>query len=196
MRKCPTFLSKLPRVGLLLVLFCLAFAPRGAAATAPEAQGPDSGRENRLHVQADKLVSLRESNYIHFSGDVDVETDDTRIRSAELKVYFSRLPSGGAGMSGEDVEKIVASGNVRIDMDNRTATCEQAVYRTDTQILVLTGGLVKIKSEGNRISGGRITFHRRTGEIIVDGADGQRVNAIIQQSEQGLLKPKTESGSP
>jgi lipopolysaccharide transport protein LptA len=87
-------------------------------------------------------------------------------------------------MTSEDIEKVVASGQVRIAMENRIAHCEQAVYRPDSQTLVLTGKSVEIQSENNVVTGSRITFNQKTGEIIVDGAPEQRVNAVIHQVEK------------
>jgi lipopolysaccharide export system protein LptA len=163
-----------------------------ACQEAPAASQPSEAAGDVLHVQSDKLVSLRESNYIHFIGNVRVSVDTTRIRSGELKVYYNRRGADNQAVSGESIEKIVAQEDVRIDMENRTATCQKAVYRPRDQILVLTGGLVRIKSEGNLISGSRIRFNRQTGEIIVDGDPEQRVNAIIRQGDDGLLQQPSE----
>lgn len=157
---------------------------------APEAEGKN------VHVQADKLVSGQEANYIHFMGNVTVTLENTRIWSRELKVYYNQLSGGDANVSQENIKKIVAIGDVRIDTENRTATCDKAVYRTATEILVLTGDSVKIKSETNSITGNKITFNQKTGEITVDGDPAQRVNAIIEQGKEEMLTPQTENQSP
>ena len=191
------FSQRINRVCAALLLLpvlgaCTLFALSAANASEASVSAP----ENELRVQADKLVSMRDANYIQFIGNVDVSVAETRIQSEKLKVYFHQMPSGKQEVSGSNVQKIVATGNVRIEMENRTATCQQAVYRTRTQILVLTGGAVKIKSEGNLISGSKITFHRKSGEIIVDGDPEQRVNAIIQQGGDALLTPQTTEETP
>ena len=172
-------------------------APRMPAAYAQaENQAAAGAGGNNIHVQADKLVSGQEADYIHFMGSVNVTLENTRIRSRELKLYYNQLDRGAAHLSQENRKKNVAIGDVRIDTETRTATCDQAVYRTATQILVLTGDSVKIKSETNSITGNKITFNRKTGEIVVDGDPAQRVNAVIQQGKEEMLAPETESQAP
>ncbi|MFP4225335.1 MAG: lipopolysaccharide transport periplasmic protein LptA [Desulfobacterales bacterium] len=139
---------------------------------------------NKLHIRADKLVSLQESNYIQFTGNVEVDMPDATITSNKLRIFYEKGASGESAMAAENVEKVVAIEDVRINMDNRTAHCEKAVYHPEKQELVLTGKTVEIKSENNVVSGSKITFNQKTGEIIVDGAPEQRVNAIIHQIEK------------
>lgn len=144
----------------------------------------DPGTEsNRIQIRADKLVSQRDSNYIHFMGDVQVDMDQTKINSSDLKVFYEQMPSAGSSVTGSNINKIVASGNVTIDFDNRNAKCDQAVYQTETQTLTLTGEKVAVMSESNSITGDKITFNQKTGQITVDGTPEQRVNAIIHRVE-------------
>ncbi|MFO7837955.1 MAG: LptA/OstA family protein [Desulfosalsimonadaceae bacterium] len=177
--------------GLLILWPCI-FYLQPAACAEPAAGQNSASQADKVHVRADKLVSLRESNYIHFIGNVDLEIENTRIQSDDLKAYYKQMPKEGRDMGGKNIEKIVATGNVRIDMEKRRATCEKAVYRTKTQRLVLTGESVKIKSEGNLISGGKVTFNRKTGEITVDGDTEQRVNAVIDQGGNDLMSPQPQ----
>lgn len=174
--------------GLLVMWPCIACLQPAARAEPGVSKNAD-----KVHVRADKLVSLREANYIHFIGNVDLEIENTRIQSADLKAYYKQMPKQGRDMGGQNIEKIVATGNVRIAMGKRRATCEKAVYRTKTQRLVLTGESVKIKSEGNLITGRKVTFDQKTGEITVDGDTEQRVNAIIEQGGEDLMSPQPQN---
>ena len=186
---------------LLGLLAGLLWAPFAALRTpaaygqAEEQAAAETGGKN-VHVQADKLVSGQEADYIHFMGNVTVTLENTRIWSRELKVYYDPQSGGDANVSRENIKKIVATGDVRIDTENRTATCDKAEYRAATEILVLTGESVKIKSESNSITGNKITFNRKTGEIVVDGDPAQRVNAVIEQGKEEMMAPETESQAP
>mgnify|MGYP006289208889 CR=1 FL=1 len=154
----------------------------GFAEASPENE--TAAGSNKLHIRADKLVSRQESNYIQFMGNVEVDVANANIKSSELRVFYAKQTGAESSMTREDIEKVVASGQVRIAMENRIAHCEQAVYRPDNQTLVLTGKSVEIQSENNVVTGSRITFNQKTGEIIVDGAPEQRVNAVIHQIEK------------
>ncbi len=181
---------KLLFAGLLFIFSICSAWQNSIYAAMPE--GSEFKTTNtKIHIRADKLVSQRESNYIHFIGNVSVDVDTTQINSSELKVFYEQVPASGTSMTNENIKKITASGNVKIYFDNRTAQCDQAIYKTETQILVLTGEKVEVRSEGNSITGNKITFNQKTGEIIVDGNKGQRVNAIIHRNEKN---PETENG--
>jgi len=176
-----------------LLLSCPIGSGGPGAVYAVNSEGAEGGPTGtKLHIQADRLVSRQESNYIHFIGNVDVDADKTQIQSSELKVFYEQLPSSGTSMTSENIKKIVASGQVTINLDNRTATCDRAVYQTDRQVLVLTGETVEVTSEDNSITGNKITFNRKTGEIIVDGGTNQRVNAVIHGGKKNHPKPKKQ----
>ncbi len=181
---------------VLLTALLIACAGPGTSPLAATEQTDDPAAENKIHVRADKLVSQRNSNYILFTGNVDVEMGTTRIRSSELKVFYKQAPAADAPAAESNIDKIVARKDVRIDMENREATCEKAVYRADVRRLVLTGEAVVIRSENNSITGRKITFNQESGEIIVDGEGGQRVNAIIHQGDGNILEPQTEEKNP
>jgi len=182
-----------PKVFNLLIfrifLFLLATCPISAAwlmpacaQTAPDTDTPAAN--GNLHIRADKLVSQQASNYIQFIGNVEVDVANAKIESSELRVFYQNQSSAGASMTQENLDKVVAIDDVRITMENRTARCDQAVYHPGKQILVLTGESVEIKSENNVVTGSKITYNQKTGEIIVDGDPEQRVNAIIHQIEK------------
>lgn len=182
----------------LFYLLCVAafpicaLGPLFAHAGVPEPVSNVS-QSSKLHIRADKLVSQREANYIHFMGNVLADVDQTRIKASNLKVFYENLAASGESMTRDNIKKIVAAGNVIINFDDRTARCEEAVYRTDTRTLVLTGEAVEVTSGQNSITGNQITFNQATGQIVVDGTPDQRVNAIIHRVDQNLEKAEEPS---
>ncbi|HMA84249.1 MAG TPA: LptA/OstA family protein [Desulfosalsimonadaceae bacterium] len=174
------------QVFIFFIAICLASAAGLMPAYAETSPGKKTspGDNNKLHIRADRLVSQRESNYIQFMGNVEVDVANTKIASSKLRVFYAKRASAESSLTREDIKKVVASGGVRIIMEDRIAHCEQAVYHPRKQTLVLTGKSVEIKSENNVVTGSQITFNQKTGEIIVDGAPEQRVNAIIHRIEE------------
>jgi lipopolysaccharide transport protein LptA len=71
-------------------------------------------------------------------------------------------------------------------MEGKTATCDQAVYQTATQSLTLTGENTRIQSGDNYITGNTVTIYQETGQIIVDGNDTKRVNAVFQPDDKTM----------
>ena len=85
----------------------------------------------------------------------------------------------------ESINKIVADGNVQIKFDNRVAVTQQAVYITETRVLVLSGADSKVISGNNSISGKKITVYRTDGRIQVEGDKEERVEAVLYPGEKG-----------
>ena len=153
---------------------------------------PDIGQQKtaadltRLHITADNLVVNQNNRHIIFSGHVIALYEGKKITSEKLQVFYDdqagTLPIDTVDNSG--IKKIIASGNVEILFEDKTALCDQAVYIAATNSMVLTGKAVRLQSQTSYITGSKITIHQDSGQIIVDGDDGKRVNALFQPEEK------------
>lgn len=138
----------------------------------------------KIHITSQRLVANQNSQFVFFSGNVKAVQGGTTIFSDSLKVYYLDVQNSPETYSQDSIEKIIALGNVRIEFDDKTAYCEQAVYKTKTKSLTLCGEDTRIQSEDNFISGEKITIYQLTGQIVVDGSDEKRVQAVFQPSEK------------
>ena len=109
-------------------------------------------------------------------------------RSKKSKIFYKKhLADKNKPVIGrESIHQIVAKGNVKIKFDNRVAESQQAVYNTETNVIVLSGSDSKIISENDTISGEKITFYRTDGRIAVEGGRQERVEAVVYAGEKGL----------
>ena len=145
-------------------------------------------KNDKIHITADKLISDHEAKYTEFIGNVRATQRDTVITADKLKIFFKR----GVGnkknpLAGdESINKIVADGNVQIKFDNRVAVTQQAVYITETRVLVLSGADSKVISGDNSISGEKITIYRTDGRIQVESGKEARVEALLYPGEKGI----------
>ena len=181
----------------ILLFFVLAFTvlavpgvlPSGYADEKPKDTDIHSRSETRkIHITADKLISDNEVDYAEFIGNVRATQEDTVITADRLKIFVKKNPenTGAPGIGTESINKIIASGNVKINFDNRLAVTRQAVYNTETGVLVLSGENSKIVSGGDSISGEKITLYRTTGRITVESSEEKRVEAVFYPGEKGL----------
>jgi lipopolysaccharide export system protein LptA len=137
--------------------------------------------QKAIHITSDLLTTDNEAGFVEFSGNVRATQGTTVIVSDRLKVFYkedadsSQKISGGPGA----VEKIVASGNVKINFDDKQAVSNEAEYMTETQVLVLSGPDSKVTTENESISGTKITLYRSDGRIKVEGGEGKRVEAVF-----------------
>jgi lipopolysaccharide export system protein LptA len=166
----------------LFNLMCVSFTV--AAEKEKKTSSKNDQKNKQIHIVADKLKANNEAKYAEFIGNVKVTQDDTTITSDRLKIYSKRGLVGNQkrGSSEESIEKIVASGNVKIQFDNRTAMAENAVYTVKNRVLVLSGGNARIVSGKNTLTGSKITYYRGDGRINVDG----RIHAVFFSKGKGL----------
>jgi lipopolysaccharide export system protein LptA len=135
-----------------------------------------------LHITADRLTANQNNQHVVFSGHVIALYDGKKITSDQLQVFYDRgsepIEIGNTDNSG--VKKVIASGNVFIEFEDKTATCDQAVYVAATSVMILSGTEVKLRSDTNYITGTKITINQDSGQILVDGTTEKRVNAVFQ----------------
>ena len=146
-----------------------------------------SAEKNKpIHITSDRLISDKNAGYAEFIGNVKAIQEETVITADRLKIFIKKNldNKGPLSVNEESIHKIVANGNVTIKFDNRLAVTQQAVYNTDTMVLVLTGDNSKIVSENDSISGEKITLYRTDGRINVESGSKKRVEAVFYSGQQ------------
>ncbi len=136
-----------------------------------------------IQISADRLISDSRQNSAEFSGNVKAVQEQTTIISDRLKViYKGGGDSGQAGINANSIDSIEASGNVRIEFDNRVAVGQKAVYTTSDRKLILTGPGAKVTSGPEVVEGSTITYYRDSGKVEIVG----QVKATIRSDQRGL----------
>ena len=145
-------------------------------------------KDQKIHITSDKLISDNDADYVEFIGNVRATQEDTVITADRLKIFVKKNPDNkdAPGVGTESINKIIASGNVKINFDNRVAVTPQAVYNIKTGILVLSGDNSRIVSGKDSISGEKITIYRTTGRITVESGSEKRVEAVFYSVEKGF----------
>jgi lipopolysaccharide export system protein LptA len=143
-------------------------------------------KNNIIHITSDKLISYNKGGYAEFIGNVTATQKETVITADRIKVIFKKdiANTGSLSVNEESISEIIANGNVKIKIDNRVAVTQQAVYNTQTKVLVLTGDGSSITSGKNTISGEKITFYRADGRLNVESGSKKRVDAVFYSGQQ------------
>jgi lipopolysaccharide export system protein LptA len=149
----------------------------------------DPGAANQVHITADRLLADMGGRTAEFIGDVRAEQGTTVITAKRLKVFYA--PSTGdhgpaASAAQGDIERLEASGQVKILFDDQVAEADEAVYTAADRILVLTGKAARITQGPNTVVGGRITLHRDENRITVEKPADGRVQAVFVDTGKGL----------
>ena len=160
------------------------------AGFSPLAQSQDTAEkqpDNKVHITSDRLDTDTDARFAEFSGNVHASQGTTEIFSDKLKIFYKKSSDDQTGgVSGSDsIQRIVATGNVRIHFGERKAVADQAEYDTEARLLVLTGEKAEVTDGNNFISGEKITLDRTTGRATVESSK-KRVEALIYSGQIGI----------
>jgi lipopolysaccharide export system protein LptA len=155
---------------------------------AAERSSPDNVVKNNQEIQiiADQLISNSQDKFAEFIGNVEVTQGTFVIKSEKLRIYYRSMAgiSNKPSATEESIEKIIATGNVKIWSDDSVAETEQAVYSFADMVLVLSGENSTVISGKNSITGSKIILYRKDGRIKVQGSDSKRVKAIFHPGQK------------
>ena len=171
-----------------VLAFCLVFA--AGAFAAEEKTVPTS-------ITADRLSYGLESGQVVFQGQVHVVRPDLEIWSDKMTATLAQAKDKNKkakaeaqpeamNLSGGGIEKIVATGNVRMRYQGKEATCDTATLLLDQGLLELQGNPV-IRDGANSIKGETIRLYLKDNRSEVIGGNS-RVEAVFQTPEG--TKPK------
>ncbi|CAN2041755.1 lipopolysaccharide export system protein LptA [Candidatus Magnetomoraceae bacterium gMMP-15] len=140
---------------------------------------------NQIKITADKLLSKSNSQYVEFQGNVKVIKGNTSISSENLKIFY-KADSGrkNNSLTQEAIEKIVASGNVEIVLNEKKAITKKAVYVIKDQVLILTGNNTRVVSGKNIVAGNKITIYLADEKIEVESGKKKQVEAVFYSNEK------------
>ena len=135
-----------------------------------------------VKILSDHMEYVQENNTVVFKGNVHVDREDFQIWSDKLTVFMAATegktgPSMGPDGS-QDIEKLLAEGNVRIERDKQVGTSGKATYWTKRGVVVMEGSPV-LKDGESSISGEVITYHLQDNRGVVEGGQRQRVQAVF-----------------
>jgi lipopolysaccharide export system protein LptA len=146
----------------------------------------DQGKGDPIRITSDKLLTDNAKRSARFSGNVKAIQGDTVITADHLTIFFKSGGSTSSNISNNNIDRLKAEGQVRIEFDNKVAVSNQAVYIVAERKLILSGPGSKVISGQDEISGSKITFFRDDGRVALEGDGQNRVNAIIHSDHQGL----------
>lgn len=153
------------RLGLLIVTVLLFAVPSFAG----KEQLPQPANLP-VEVTARHLEARQQQHQAIFTGEVVAKQGDITLYCDKLTVFS--LPEEN------QVDRMEASGNVRVIQLDRTATADQAIYRQQAGTLVLIGN-AKVHQGQNQVTGDEITVYLQEDRSVVKSNETGRVRAIL-----------------
>jgi lipopolysaccharide export system protein LptA len=149
-------------------------------------EGNQKADKAPIRITADKMVTDNQKRSARFSGNVKAVQGDTVITTDHLTLFYSAQKDASDTQPANSIERIEAVGHVRIEFDNKVAVSNQAVYIIEERKLILSGPESKVISGQDEIAGSKITFHRDSGTVALEGDDENQVKAIIHSGQRSL----------
>ncbi|MDD2677222.1 MAG: LptA/OstA family protein [Methylacidiphilaceae bacterium] len=125
------------------------------------------GKPSELQGHPDATVvtsnTFRLDMNIHqgfFNGNVILVTNNMRMRSNEMTVFFDE--------TGNQVKRMIARGDAILEQTTRTGKSSQMEYIVAENKLIMTGN-PEVIDEKNHVTGTVITLFRDTDQMQVDG---------------------------
>jgi lipopolysaccharide transport protein LptA len=168
----------------LIGVFVWAHATVAASETIdPNVKNNENGK---IRIIADKLFAEVNAGVIEFVGNVKATHAETVISADRLKIIYNpdAIKSQTNALKSVSIEKIIASGHVKINYNNIIAETDEAEYTMKSEVLVLKGEHSKVTREGHSITGTKFTLQRSDGKITVESSQKNRVKAVFHPSEK------------
>lgn len=166
---------------LLSILAAASIAAGALAQQAPSPSAPKTPRADKPMV-ATEIESVRlnvendgENAYFHFIDSVRLTATNMVVECDSLEVFATREAEEQSNIGKfSAIKEIVASGNVRIVQEERTATCQRAVVKPNEERIELSGNPMVVQPTGRIVTynpGDKILLDRGNGriQIITDG---------------------------
>ena len=114
-----------------------------------------------VNYAADRIELQDRQNRVVLSGNVDITQAGLRVQAARTLVNYSDAGS-------LSIQRITATGGVRVTRGSESASGDVAVYDFGRRIITMAGN-VRLRRGTDTLNGGRLVIDLRTGVSSVDG---------------------------
>lgn len=147
----------------LLLLFgtavAIGYELTGGAAQAQLLRGHDSNAP--VDFSADRIEVQDRADRVVVSGNVHVTQGALVLDAARMTIAYRNV-------GGVEIQRMDASGDVRVMRGTDRARGDVAIYDLNTRIITMLGN-VQLDQGTNRLTGGRLVMDLNSGRSTVDG---------------------------
>jgi lipopolysaccharide export system protein LptA len=143
-----------------------------------QAQGVSGFNSNApVNYSADRIELQDRQNRVVLSGNVDIAQGDLRLNAARTTVAYT--DNGSLA-----IQRIDATGGVRVNRGNESARGDVAIYDFNRRIITMIGN-VGLRRGNDTLNGGRLVIDLNSGVSSVDGRAGGSSSALGTSTGRG-----------
>ncbi|MGM0681298.1 MAG: lipopolysaccharide transport periplasmic protein LptA [Thermodesulfobacteriota bacterium] len=143
-----------------------------------------------VHIEADRMLSDQQEDAVFFTGNVVAVQGDLAINSRKMTVYYKNNGEGNnsqpekMGGQGQQINKIIASGEVKVSRGNLTAAGDKVIFALRDEKIFITGN-AKVWHQDNLVQGEKVVFDLQEGTTVFESGDqkDKRVKAVFYSEE-------------
>lgn len=151
--------------------FATGAAMLGGAGWIAQAQNISGFNSNQpVNYSADRIELQDRQNRVVLSGNVAIIQGDLKLNAARTTVAYTDTGSLA-------IQRIDATGGVRVDRGNESARGDVAIYDFNRRIITMVGN-VGLRRGGDTLNGGRLVIDLNSGVSSVDGRAGGSSSAL------------------
>ncbi len=144
------------------------------------ADGKDKGigffqKNKPVDIVSDTMEGFDNEKYVLFKGSVVAKQEDLSIFSDVIEAYMNA--------ESNEIEKAHAKGNVKILKQERTATCNEAIFNNVKREITLKGNVI-VYSGQDKLSGDVIVYYLDDDKVVVVGEKDKRARIIVQPKQE------------
>jgi lipopolysaccharide export system protein LptA len=149
-----------------------------------------NGKFTPANITSDRLSYVDLDRKAVFSGRVVVKGDEFTLNAESAQVLLLPRNAGGRNEAGNQLDHIVAQGDIQIQQAGRKASGSQLVYTGNDQKFVLTGVPGHPPSifdaEHGKITGDSLTFFSHDGRVLI--GSGETPSTLTQNGTRDASK--------
>lgn len=143
----------------------------------------DNAPNEPIHIEADRMESDQHKGAVRFDGNIEATQGDLIIRADQMTVFYRKNEGNtdSIAKASKNIEKLKASGNVRIIKQDWLASGDRMEFETTDRKVVITGN-TKVWQDNNTITGDQVTLYLDEGKSVFNNQSnntGGRVKAFF-----------------
>ncbi|MDO9465641.1 MAG: LptA/OstA family protein [bacterium] len=143
-------------ISLVCIIFGVSFSIQAAE---------NNEKKKITRITSDRMEMNWSKNVAIFIGNALLVDEDGRVEADRMEVFL--VASEEDENKEEDIEKVIATGNVKITTPERRTKSGKAVFHKKEDILILYDN-PEVWQKGTCFTGGRITFDLKKDTMIID----------------------------
>jgi lipopolysaccharide export system protein LptA len=121
------------------------------------------------------MEGFDKEKYVVFKGKVVAKQEDLFIFADAMEAYTSE--------GNNEIEKVHAKGNVKIVKQDRTATCQEAIFENAKGEITLKGNVIVYQGQ-DKLAGDVIIYYVNEDRVVVQADKDKKAHITVQPKQE------------